>query len=93
MVLPPSAKSSIAPHDSQIVHIIAETNARLIEQTAQVAHRESEMGSQLRHLQILMQMLLQIGQNRMQTCIIENGQHLQQEAHILADGRQQFEKN
>lgn len=88
----PIGKKLDSPHDSQIVYIIAETNARLIEQTAQVAHRESEMGSQLRHLQILMQMLLQIGQNRMQTCIIGNGQHLQQETHILADGRQQFEK-
>lgn len=61
------SKKLDSPHDSQIVYIIAETYARLIEQTAQITHRESEMSSQLRHLQILMQMLLQICQNRMQT--------------------------
>ena len=50
------------------------------------------MFGQLRHLQVFLQMFLQVCQYGMQTGIVGNGQGFQQEAHVLADGRKQTEK-
>lgn len=80
------------PHHPLMVHVIAETDARSVEQAAQAPDRQPILVGDTLDRQALADMVLHIVQDRQQAGIVRDNQRLQQDFRLGHDQGQEPEK-